>query len=109
MLVSYGNEQLLEKLRKQQMKPSDNKLGLLHELRENHHDISNYLVTLSLSLELTTNLQDITQEEFEDLRKQVLLAARKLQQSQDILYELMNALSSEEKINYPLTDNAESF
>jgi hypothetical protein len=109
MLVSYGNEQLLEILRKQQMKPSDNKLGLLHELRENHHDISNYLATLTLSLELCTDYQDITQEEFEDLRKQVVLAARKLQNSQEILYELMKALAVEDKVDYPTSNTNEVF
>jgi len=91
------------------MKLSDDNLGLLHELRENHHDISNYLVTLSLSLELCTSYKDITQEEFEDLRKQVLLAARKMKQSQEILYELMQALSVEERTDYATLDTNESF
>ncbi len=77
------------------MKITEEELALIKELRRTNHDISNYVLNISLTLDLCEYIPNMAQEDFEELKKQTLVAIDKLHKSQENFRQLTESLTGE--------------
>jgi hypothetical protein len=71
-------------------------LTIVDKLRSNQHDIANYLVTASLTLELCGSARNMTGEDYDILKSEMMAVLMKLQKSQSELHQLLNMFNDNE-------------
>jgi hypothetical protein len=71
-------------------------LSIVEKLRSNQHDIANYLVTASLTLELCGSARNMTGDDYDILKSEMMAVLMKLQKSQGELQQLLSMFSDEE-------------
>ena len=70
-------------------------LKIIERLRSYNHDLSNYLLTASLTLELFGSVRNMTPEDFEQLRIELTKVLTELQKSSEDLRHLNKLVAGE--------------
>ncbi|MEI7554802.1 hypothetical protein [Candidatus Chlorohelix sp.] len=76
--------------------------NVVQRLRHYNHEIANYLLTASLTLELCGSVRNMTPEDFDLLKVELLKIMGELQKSQDDMKLLSGILQTDSSTNMPI-------
>jgi hypothetical protein len=77
-------------------------LNVVQRLRQYNHEIANYLLTASLTLELCGSVRNMTPEDFDLIKVELVKVMGELQKSQDDTKLLNGILQNDGATNMPI-------